>query len=100
MASQPHSANVPLAAPPNAPAGAATPPAPSPYPGGMASDPAVALANEIVTSIKGAFEKARLELVDEGLVGSVAQSIRRFADAEIGKATGGSGLVQNKASEK
>jgi hypothetical protein len=63
MATQPHPANVPPTTPPNAPAGAAPAVAPpSPYPGGMASDPAVALANEIVTNIKGAYEKQDLSL--------------------------------------
>ena len=56
-------------------------PAPSPYPGGMASDPAAALANEIVTNIKGAYDRLRLEQAEPDLVGSVAISIRRFVDA-------------------
>lgn len=88
-----------------APAPAPAPEQPKPatpaYPGGMASDPAAALANEIVTNIKGAAErfktavenapalKALLDQSSDNLTAEVAQSIRRFADDEVSKATGG-----------
>jgi hypothetical protein len=96
MANTPqHPSNPPPVAP-----GAVAPTTPA-YPGGMASDPANALANEIVTNIRGSADrlrsriesnpalKAALEQGDDDLVASVAQSIRRAIDAEVAKATGG-----------
>jgi hypothetical protein len=67
---------------------APAPVAPAAYPGGMASDPAAATANEIVVNIKGAIEKMRLELPPD-LVGSVAAAIRGLVNSEVAKATGG-----------
>ena len=80
-------------------------PSPTPtYPGGMASDPAVALANDIVSSIRGeqdrfrtiienspelkaAWDKANVDTAAE-----VAMTVRRFINAEVAKATGGVAL--------
>jgi len=98
MAQAPQSHNP--ANPPNATAPGTAPPHTS-YPGGMASDPALALANEIATNIKGAPDRFRSQMENapalkalfdqsEGdLLSSIAQAIRRFADGEVAKATGG-----------
>jgi hypothetical protein len=98
MAVQPHAAVNPSNTTP--PAGS-TPPPYSAHPGGMASDPANALANEIVTSITGAGERFRSQVestpalkslfdqANTSLVAEVTQTIRRFVDAEVAKATGG-----------
>lgn len=93
MANQPHTTSAPAA---NTAAPPAAPP-PSPVPGGMASDPAVALATELFSSMKGSADRK-----EEPDIGSIAQTIRRFVDAEVAKVTaGGSGLHANiKASEK
>ena len=83
MATQPHhtQADTEHTAPP-------PPPSAPPSPGGMASDPSIALANQIVTSIKGAMDKARQESTDAvmgNLVGEVAASIRSFMSNEMSK---------------
>lgn len=90
----------PTAHPPGAPTPAAEQPKPS-VPGGMASDPALAVANEIVTNIKGAADRFRTQventpalkaLMDQtqgDLVAGVADTIRKFVDEQVSKATGG-----------
>ena len=102
------------AAPPSGAAavGAAPTHPPALAPGGMASDPAAALANEIVTNIKGAADrfkqqiestpalKALMDQAGDDLTAGVAKTIRTFVDGEVAKATGGivpkpaSGTVQ------
>jgi hypothetical protein len=102
MAQQPqHVAHNPANPPPGAPPAPAPAPAAPGYPGGMASDPAVALANEIVTSLRGAPDRMRsvidntpalkavMDQAEQGLVADIALTIRRFVDGEVAKATGG-----------
>jgi hypothetical protein len=75
--------------------------APTPFPGGMASDPAVALANEIMTNIKGAPDrfrsqvdntpalKALMEQSNNDLISGISQSIRNLVNQEVARVTGG-----------
>jgi hypothetical protein len=89
--------------------GTFAPPTPA-HPGGMASDPVGALANEIVTNIRGAPDRLRSQIestpalkslfdqANENVVAEIAQSIRRFVDAEVAKATGGLVPSQGKQS--
>lgn len=83
MATQPHPTTPSPAAEP------AKPPAAPGVPGGMASDPAIAVANEIVSTIKGSMEKARKEVADKegaSLTAEIAQTIRIFVNNEVNKA--------------
>ena len=94
------------------PAGAA-PSAPySAYPGGMASDPIAQLASEISTNIKGLPDRMRslidstpafrnvMDQVENDMVASIAQSIRRVVETEVAKVTGGYSLTSEKDKEK
>jgi hypothetical protein len=99
MAQQPHPTTPPTSVP-TSPSPASPPPA-THAPGGMASDPAGALANEIVTNVKGASERFRSQIEsnpalkslfdqsNDSLVAEITQTIRTFVDSEVSKATGG-----------
>lgn len=101
-------ANTPQPTHPASPAPAEAKPATPAHPGGMASDPAAALANEIVTNIKGAKErfdrqvestpalKALMDQAGANLTAEIAQTIRAFVAGEVAKATGGMALQKDK----
>jgi hypothetical protein len=109
MATQPqHPVHNPAAPPPKAndiDGPAPAPVAPATYPGGMASDPAAALANEIITNLRGAPDRLRsrvdstpalkavMDQIDSDTMSNIAQSIRTLINNEVAKATGGMGIA-------
>ena len=88
MVTTPHT---PSPAPP-APPPSSSPPSSS-VPGGLASDPFAALANQLVTTIKGVAVRSQnpqlLEQMYSNTTAEVAQTIKSFIDQEVAKVTGG-----------
>ena len=82
------------------------------YPGGMASDPIAQLSSEISSNIKGLPDRMRslidstpafravMDQVENDLVASIAQSIRRVVETEVAKATGGYALTSERDKKK